>query len=169
MSRWWRKTVSATELSSGSVTTAKIAAAAVTTAKLGEDVLRSVDVTIAAAAMDTLAATPVELVAAPGANKAVIVVGVALRKLAGAYGSVGAGDDMTVKIENAAGATLATVETAGFLDDAGEQFRWVQPTTTAAITPVANKAIVASIGGDIDAAGGAVHARVYYRVVATNF
>lgn len=130
--------------------------------------------TIATAAVKTLYTTPVTLVAAPGAGKALILVGATffLDYASAGYDSVGASDDLTIKYTNASGDVLATVESTGFLNATSDQVRYVHPVTTAAITPVANAALVAHIlTGEIYSAAGdsPLKYKVEYKVIDTTW
>ena len=74
----------------------------------------------------TLYTTPVTIIPAPGSGKAIILKSslVYMKYGSAAYDSVGANDDLTFKYTNAAGATLITVETVGFLDQTTNQLRY---------------------------------------------
>lgn len=130
--------------------------------------------TIAAAQVRTLNATPQTLVAAPGSNKALVLVHATLwldYESAG-YDSVGASDDLTIRYTNASGATLATIETTGFMDQTADQVRYVYPTTTAAFTPASNAPLVlhCSTGEMYSAAGDSpLKYKVHYRVIDTSW
>lgn len=131
-------------------------------------------VTIPHTSVRTLNATPYELVPAPGAGYANVLHSavVFLDYGTAAYDSVGASDDLTIRYTNGSGALIATVETTSFLELTADAVRYVLPTTTAAITPVANAALVAHIStGEIYSAAGdsPLKFKVYYRVVPTAF
>jgi len=66
--------------SAGSIGTAELASNAVTSAKLDVATIQYAEVSIAAAAIATLRATPVSLVAAPGAGKVLEFVSEFIRK-----------------------------------------------------------------------------------------
>lgn len=142
------------------------------------DILRSVDVTITSAQLLALFATPRTVVAAPGANKALIFVGAVIHKPAGtAYAGIAATEDLSFKYTNAAGLELGVCETTGFLDQATAQTRYVERagiTAPAAgavtsFTPVANAAIVLHLlVAEITTGTSVLKLRVYYRVVPTN-
>lgn len=128
--------------------------------------LKTKIVEINSAALLALNATPQTLVAAPGAGKALILVGAELWLDYGgtAYAGIAAGEDLTIKYTDANGATLATVETTGFLDATADAFRYVQPTTTAAIAPVANAPLVLHLlTGEITTGNSPLKLRVLYR------
>lgn len=137
-------------------------------APLYEAPLKTVRVTVSSAEMLALNATPKTLIAAPGGGKALILVAAELWLDYGsaAYAGIAAGEDLTIKVSNAAGATLATIETTGFLDATANAFRYVEPTTTAARTPVANAPLVLHLlTGEITTGDSPLKLRLLYREV----
>lgn len=147
------------------------------TGELNEGAVRIKDVTLTSAQVLALNATPVSVIAAPGANKAIIILGVATTKAAGtAYDGINVNEDITLKYTDGSGATLATIETTGFLDQATAQARYSYPSSWAtnaatallAITPVANAAVVAYMTtAEIATGNSPVKMRIYYRVIPT--
>ena len=130
--------------------------------------LKTVTVTVSSAELLALFATPKTLIAAPGAGKALILVAAELwlDYASAAYAGIAAGEDLTIKVSNAAGATLATIETTGFLDATADAFRYVEPTTTAARTPVANAPLVLHLlTGEIITGDSPLNVRVLYREI----
>lgn len=133
------------------------------------------DVTIATAAVLTLNATPVALVPAPGANKAIVLVGVLLwiDFNSAAYDGIAAGEDLLVSYTNGAGQEVARQEATGFMDAVADEIRWLpaQEAALAAvsdITPVPNAALVLSmLVGEIATGDSPLKARVLYRVIDT--
>lgn len=128
---------------------------------------------ITSAELLALFATPIEIVAAPGAGFANILDGILVWKAAGvAYAGIAAGEDLSVKYTNAAGLAVAGIETTGFLDSVADQIRWASAYTQvsgiSSITPVANAALVLHlltaeiITGDSD-----LVCEVHYKVVKT--
>ena len=113
-------------------------------------------------------ATPITLVPAPGANKAIIVeeVYMVCSAAAGAYTETA--DNLVV--EYADGTDIVEVETTGFIDAAAVSPRWTKP-AIALTTPVANSAIQIKNNGDGEIGGGnaanAFSVEVTYRVVST--
>jgi hypothetical protein len=76
-------------------------------------------VTLTSAQILALFATPITVLAAPGAGLTTIVKGVQAYKPAGtAYAGIAVGEDLTLKYTNASGAIAAQIETTGFLDSA---------------------------------------------------
>ena len=101
--------------------------------------------TIAAGAVATLFATPIEMVAAPAAGKYLEPVSLHwwLDFETAAYDGNAAGEDLVVKYTNAAGDTaMDTVDEAGFADAIADAHRTVYGI---AVAPVAAAALVAHI------------------------
>lgn len=150
------------------VGTAKIAANAVTSAKLDENLRQRAVVQLTNAQVLAVRATPITLVAAPGANKAIVVeeVHMVCDAAAGAYTETA--DNLA--IEYSGGTDILTVETTGFLDQAAVGARWARP-AIALTTPVANEAVQISNNGDGEFGGGnaanTLSVEVIYRVVDT--
>lgn len=116
-------------------------------------------VVLTATQLRKLNATPITLVAAPGANKILVPINVTAKLTAGlnVFDAVGASDDFTVKFTNSSGVIVSQIETVGFLDQASNQFRVAYPgNATVALkefTPVVNSPLVAHITtGEIAAA-----------------
>lgn len=116
-------------------------------------------VTLTAAQLRKLNATPVTLVAAPGAGYALVPIRTVAKLTAGsnAFDAVGDGDDLTIKYTNSSGAIVTHFETTGFLDQLTNQVRVALPGNASGalkeVTPVANAALVAHIlAGEIAAA-----------------
>lgn len=132
--------------------------------------------TITSAQLLALNATPQQVVAAPGAGKAIIVVGAVLHKPAGtAYAGIAIGEDLAFKYTDGAGLEVAVSETTGFLDQATAQTRYTHLRTAANVagtasdfTPVANAKIVLQLlVGEITTGTSPLYVRVFYRVVPT--
>lgn len=142
-------------------------------AEAAQSTIQFVDVTVTSAQLLALNATPKTIVAAPGANLALIFEGMVAYKAAGtAYAGVAAGEDLSVKYTDASGAEVAQCEVTGFLDQATAQTRYVRAQAAAsgnsAITPVANAALVLHmLTGEIITGNSDLKLRVYYRVVPT--
>lgn len=148
----------------------------ITASKLEEQHERVTDVTVTSAQILTLNATPVTLIAAPGANKAIIFTGAVLATAGGtAYAGIAATEEFSFKYTNAAGLNVSTVETTGWLDQTTAQVRWAQPHTRTITTdvpeevvPVANAALVAHmVVGEITTGNYNIRIRIFYRVVPT--
>lgn len=166
-----------TELYAASTATTAAAAAAQADADAIEVILASsslikfVDVTVSSAELLALNATPKQIVAAPGANLALIFESIVVYKPAGtAYAGIAAGEDLSIKYTNGSGLEVAEIETTGFLDQATAQMRHATGFRAASgissITPVANAALVMQLlVGEIITGTSALLCRVYYRVV----
>jgi hypothetical protein len=133
----------------------------------------TVNKTITSAQLLALNATPIEVIAAPGANKAIIVEDVIMSKAAGtAYSGIAAGEDLEVGYVTG-GTTLATIETTGFLDQTTAQCRVSSKTVpgiavTTNLTPTANAAVVVRLAsGEITTGDSDLKLRVRYRVIDT--
>lgn len=113
-----------------------------------------------------LNATPVELVAAPGADKMLEFVGAVVHKPAGtAYADVHTDDDIEIRYTNASGAQVNTLlECTGFVDQTTAQTRITRPIVTE-YTPVANAALVAHMKtGEITTGNSPLYITIVYRV-----
>jgi hypothetical protein len=119
-------------------------------------VIKRAFVTIPAASVRTLNATPYTLVAAPGAGRFLEVVSVHwwLDFGTAAYDAAAAGDTLTVKYTNAAGAEVVDAVAGNAIGAAAADYHAiVKP--VAEVIPVANAALVAHITtGEWYAAGG---------------
>ncbi len=141
--------------------------------KDGNGPLKYSDVTITAAQLNALHATPQVVVPAPHTGLANIFHGAVLfyQKNTTAF-TVGAADDLSFKYTDANGLELGQCETTGFLDQATNQTRYARAETAAsgnsAITPVANAPIVLNtLSGELSAGDGFLKVRVYYRTIPT--
>lgn len=121
-----------------------------------------------------LNATPVTVLAAPGAGYATILERVTIYKPAGtAYAGIAAGEDLAFNYTNNAGLQLASCETTGFLDQTTAQVRIVNAYRAASgvsdITPVANAVIIIQLlSGEITTGNSPLQMRIYYRVESTD-
>ena len=133
--------------------------------------LKITDVTIPTAGVLTLFATAVEVLAAPGAGFATILVGVIIHKPAGtAYAGIAAGEDLALNYTNDAGLQVASCEMTGFADSTAVQTRWLHSYRAASlasqITPVANAAIIAQmLVGEITTGDSDFLLRLYHRTI----
>lgn len=129
-------------------------------AALGETRVRRAFVTVTAAQIRALRATPITLVAAPGAGKA-IVFHYAKQFLD--YGTVAhdapnAGDDLGYRYTNGSGQLVATQEATGFINASADALRVVRAGSAAVnsaqdVIPVANAALVLHNVGAAEFAG----------------
>ena len=129
------------------------------------------EVTIPTAALLALNATPLSLIVAPGAGKAIVPSGSAIAyKAAGtAYAGIAAGEDLALKYTDANGTVLWQFETTGFLDQATAQARVAAPSvpiSTANLTPVENAALVAHLlVGEITTGTSDIKIRIPYKIL----
>lgn len=147
--------------------------AAIDAAQAAQSPLQFVDVTITSAELLALNATPKTIVAAPGADLALIFDGAVAIKPAGtAYAGIAGGEDLAIKYTDASGIEVAEFETTGFLDQATKQVRYAfgyrAASLISSITPVENAPLVAHLlSGEITTGDSDLNLRVYYRVVPT--
>lgn len=124
------------------------------------------DVTLTTEQVLALHATPITCIAAPGAGK-IIVVDSVLGMLdfdSVAYDGIAAGEDLALKYTDDSGATIATLETTGWLDQGEDALQYATP--AASVKPVANAPIVANLLTDEIASGDSpVKLRIWYRVL----
>lgn len=128
--------------------------------------LKTATVTVSSAELLALNATPKTLIAAPASGKALILVAAELwlDYATTPYDGIAAGEDLTIRYTNASGAVLATIETDPFLTAEADAFRYVEPTTTAAITPVAAAPLVLHLSsGEIATGDSPLKLRLLYR------
>lgn len=127
---------------------------------------KQTDVIISSAQILAMNVTPITLIPAPGAGKAII-----LNKLVSmldyntiAYASVGGADDITIRYTNGAGAVIGTIETTGFLDQTADTYAVLQPAAGSTILP-ANAPLVAFLGGAVTTGNSPVVVRLFYDIV----
>ncbi len=140
---------------------------------LGIDRRLVANVVISSAEILALNATPKQLVAAPGANK-VLLLDRAIFFLdynAAAYAGIAAGEDWNIKYENASGLAVGFLETTGFLDLTADAYRVMEVGASAGTilnnyTPLVNKALVLhQLSGEIITGDSPVAVRVFYTQV----
>jgi hypothetical protein len=132
---------------------------------------------ITSAQLLALNATPITVVAAPGAGRAIVPTRVNVYKPAGtAYAGIAAGEDLVLKYTNGSGAQCSSViEATGFLDQTTAQIRSAgAPASTGStagdITPVANAAVVMHmLTGEITTGDQPIYVEVYYNEIKTVF
>lgn len=137
-----------------------------------ESAIKFVDVTVTAAQMLALNATPKQLVAAPGAGLALVFEGavVFLDYGTAAYAGIASGEDLAVKYTDSSGLQVASCETDPFLTATADATRYIHPYKAAsgnsAITPLENAALVLHmLSGEITTGDSPVKLRVYYRTI----
>lgn len=129
------------------------------------------DVTLTAAQVKALNATPITLVAAPAAGTANVLLDVQffLDYNSAAYAGIAAGEDLAVRYTNGSGDILATIEATGFLDATADAFRF-QTVVATSITPAAAAAIVLHmIAGEIITGDSPLKVRIRTRNITLAF
>ena len=128
--------------------------------------------TLTAANVKALNATPISLVPAPGSGYALIFEGAVVYYgfNTAAYAGIAGGEDLAVKYTDASGLQVGSCETASFLDQTSNQTRFISPYRAASgasdIIPAANAALVLHmLSGEITSGDTQLKLRVYYRIV----
>ena len=137
-------------------------------------------VTITTAQVKALNATPISLVATPGANYAIIfldalaLVDYVSAAYVAADGTLD-GEDLIISYTDGSGEVAAEIETVGFLDQTNDELRYCTPSAgadgadNAYIIPVANAALVISLlSGEVTTGDSPIEIVIHYKVVATN-
>lgn len=155
--------------------TSMLQAGAVSSASLDETLIRYAAVSLTNAQVLNLRATPIELVAAPGAGKAIeFVSAVLIFDYTAAYTETT--DNLGIKYTNGSGVQVSeTIETTGFLDATADTMTTAvaRPDVIVAKTGCENKALVLHNLGDGEFGGGdaanALRVKVAYRVHTTGW
>jgi hypothetical protein len=158
-------------VTANSIDGSKLIAATVTYDKLDEQVLRYTDTTITAAQVANLHTTALAVIAAPGANKAVVPGDVFLYHdyAGGAFGNVAAGDVLELSASSTPANTFGQQASgSGLLDATADAFAIIKSTSAAV---AANTAVFLGLAGAVtkDSSTGVLKVRAFYRVVPTNF
>ena len=133
--------------------------------------------TITSAQLLALFATPITVLAAPGAGLAYAIRRVVIHKPAGtAYAGIAAGEDLVLKYTDASGAQISSaIETTGFLDSASATTAIAGPpagtgSTAGSHLLVADAAVVLHLlTAEIITGTSALHLHIYYDVLKTAF
>ena len=137
---------------------------------LAPETIQYAEVEITSAELLALAATPITVVAAPGAGKVLEFVSatVILDKGATAYDDAAADGDLAIRFTDGSGVIVSTTLDADtFIDGATDQIRTLKPLTTD-ITPVADAVLVLdNTGAEFTGGDGVLRVKVAYRVHAT--
>jgi len=140
---------------------------------IGTTRLFSVVTTLSTAEINAVKATPIALVAAQGANTIIELVSAMITyDYATAAFTVGADEDLVIEYADGTD-TTASIETAGFLDQADDEVRFY-PSSLAAGTDLEASInqglqIFNTGSGETTDGGGEVDVRVTYRVYSTGF
>lgn len=141
---------------------------------LNEGIMNYATVSLTSAQVKALAATQIELVAAPGAGKMIKFMGASLKLVYGGTNAfTEAGDNFAIKYTDDTGVQVSqTIETTGFIDQTASTYTNAEPKIDAivAATAAENQALVIdNLGAEI--AGNAANDNtleisVAYRIVA---
>lgn len=138
-----------------------------------EGIMQYADVTMTSAEVKALAATQIELVAAPGAGKVLKFMGAVLKL---DYGGTNAftetADNLTIKFVDDSGAAASqAIEMTGFIDQTADTYTTAEPVINAivAASAIENKALVLDNIND-EIAGNAANdntlvVRTFYQVI----
>lgn len=132
---------------------------------LAEDVVQTTSVTVATGSVLTLNATPVTLVAAPGAGKIVLIEEITCKLVFNSVAYTGS-NALEFRYANGSGAKVTADLSSAFLDSAsGTNYATVKGVVTA-LTPVANAAVVVFVPtADPGAGNSPLVFKIKYRVV----
>jgi hypothetical protein len=143
----------------------------------GTVLVNSVTAQITAAQTRALAATQIDLVAAPGAGLYNVFLGAMFELDFGtvAHDDAAADGNLVVRYTDGSGQIAGVLEADTFVDGASDQARWLMPTADVAgaanpgITPVANAAIVLdNDGAEFTGSGDSViDITVYYATISS--
>lgn len=122
------------------------------------------DVTLTAAQLDTLAATPVSLIAAPGSGKLLLVSKVIgfLDFNSAAY--AGSSEVLSIRYTNGSGSLICAFSETTFLEASADA--WEAPAMPVC-NPVVNAAVVATANADFTTGDSPIYLRLYYRIVTS--
>lgn len=120
------------------------------------------DFKLTAAQMDTLNATPVTILAAPGAGLAILVVSIFTKIVPVATPFELGSGTLGYLVTDGSGAAVATAVPNASVESATEAY---YNSVGLAVAPVVNSPIVAKASADVTAGDGAVYGRIYYRVI----
>jgi hypothetical protein len=139
--------------------------------------IRSVEVALTSAQVKALRATPITIVPAPGAGKAVVPLGGAAFLDYGSNVFTESTDNLALRYENGSGAICSgTITSSGFITASADTMTSIVPKTDAIVakTVCENKAIVIHNTGDGEIAGNAgadnvVRIKLTYLVLTTGW
>lgn len=139
----------------------------------GTDVVfDQVDVAVSSAEILALNATPKTLVAAPGANKALVLLNAIffLDFNSAAYDGIAAGEDLVIRYTDGSGGILGIIETSVFLNQVTDTHRYMYPSNgTVARTEhtlVANAPLVLHMTtGEVASGDSPIGVRLQYATI----
>lgn len=121
------------------------------------------DFVLTAAQMDTLNATPVTVLAAPGAGLVILVQGILLQVNATGFTAFELGSGvLEFKYTDGSGAKTVTDVTNAVVETATDVMDWCPGIVCA---PLANALICAHASADVSAGTGNIQGRIFYRTV----
>lgn len=126
----------------GVISSTNLATGAVTSAKMADDLVHSASVTLSSANILALSATPISLVAAPGAGKIIIVEGILFKMIrtGTAYANGGA---LEFRYTDGSGAKVSADVAAAVVTTGGAGTAYAHVGgIEASLTPVADAAII---------------------------
>jgi hypothetical protein len=126
------------------------------------------NVTVSSAELLALNATPKQLVAAPGVGQALILIDAqfSLPYNSVAYAGIASAEDLEIRYGSGSGQLVATIETTGFLDQTATASRHIYPSSSAAISPAENAALILDLAsGEITTGNSPLKVRVRYRLI----
>lgn len=135
--------------------------------------VQTATVAITAAEVKALRATPITLVAAPGANKVIELISCKLKLDYGSEVFTETADNLAIKYTDGSGVAVSdTIESTGFIDQSADTMTSAVPVKDAIVTVAgsANKPLVLHNTGDGEIAGNAsndsvLDVYVLYRVI----
>lgn len=137
------------------------AAGSIGFANLDNETMRYVDKAITSTQMDTLNATPVELVAAPGSGYITEFMGAfCFNDFGGTAFELGSGT-VDIKYTDGSGTSVCSMTNA-FIESGADAYFHAYSRD---VVMVANAALVLHASADVTAGNGALYLRVYYRTV----
>lgn len=147
---------------------------AVSQDKLDVSVDQTVSVQLTTAQILALNATPITLVSAPGAGKAIIFLGAycLLDYNSAAYGGIATGEDIAVRYTGSSGEIVGRAEATGWLDATADGVRWINAFSAydsqSDVTPAVNAALVAHMtAGEVTTGNSPINIDIYYRILKT--